>query len=386
MNSTPHVSRRAALGAFGLLVVAGTAAAASPALASPAIGAKGRAPRPLNAPTAQGAIPFTAASVDKNSDGTWTVSYSAPGVRAVRVYVGADAERFTPAPLVGPGGNGKVVIRSAASRPWVKLVADRGGALVVASRYLGLSGVLNARDAGGYRTAGGQWVRSGLVYRTAALTSTAADQQLLNRLNIVTDNDLRTTAEVTATPDTVPAGARYEHLNVMGDSVSATMPAVTSAAESEQYMTEAEAGFVDSDTAKAAYKQLFENIANDRGATLYHCTAGKDRTGWASAVLLTLLGVDAQTVMNDYLLSNTYYLNSAAIQAELAAMPAAQSAVYEPFLAVEAQYLQAGLDRVQSEYGSMFGYVTKGLGVSAATVTKLRAKLLEGAPTAPQRR
>jgi protein-tyrosine phosphatase len=68
------------------------------------------------------------------------------------------------------------------------------------------------------------------------------------------------------------------------------------------------------------------------------------------------------------------------VQAELAAMPAAEATVYAEFLKVEPEYLQAGLDQVKTEYGSIYGYVTKGLDVSPATVAKLRAKLLEGAP------
>jgi protein-tyrosine phosphatase len=68
------------------------------------------------------------------------------------------------------------------------------------------------------------------------------------------------------------------------------------------------------------------------------------------------------------------------VQAELAAMPPSEAAIYAKFLEVEPQYLQAGLNEVHKEYGSMYGYVTRGLGVSPATVARLREKLREGAP------
>ncbi|NED82509.1 tyrosine-protein phosphatase, partial [Streptomyces sp. SID11233] len=70
---------------------------------------------------------------------------------------------------------------------------------------------------------------------------------------------------------------------------------------------------------------------------LYHCTAGKDRTGWATAALLTALGVPRETVTDDYLASNTY--RAAGNAAALAAMPADQAAVYKPLLDVRREYL-----------------------------------------------
>jgi protein-tyrosine phosphatase len=376
--------RRSATGALSALVIAGALGTSGPAMASVAVAhgsgtQRASEPARLNA----GVIPFTSASVTKNSNGTWTVSYAAPGVRTVAVYAGMSGSDFARTPVFGHGPSGSVTITTSAARPWAKLVPDHGAPLIVASRYLGLTGVLNARDAGGYRTTDGQWVRSGLVYRTAVLTPTASDLALLDSLGISTDYDLRTPAEIAATPDTVPAGTSYVNLNVLGDS-SVSIPTVTTPTQAEQFMEEMEADFVNLASAKAAYKALLDGIANDKGASLYHCSAGKDRTGWATAVLLTLLGVAPKAVMTDYLLSNEYYLDTPEIQAELAAMPAAESAIYEKFLAAEPGYLQAGLNAVKSEYGSMYNYVVEGLGVTPATVAKLRAKLLEGAPETPQ--
>jgi protein-tyrosine phosphatase len=123
---------------------------------------------------------------------------------------------------------------------------------------------------------------------------------------------------------------------------------------------------------------LLTDIANSNGAVLYHCSASKDRTGWATAVLLTLLGVPRDTVTQDYLLSNTYYFDSPAVQAELKAMPAAESAVYAPLLEVQASYLQAGFAQVAASCGSTYGYAVHGLGLSPQMIAKLRHKLLVG--------
>jgi protein-tyrosine phosphatase len=88
--------------------------------------------------------------------------------------------------------------------------------------------------------------------------------------------------------------------------------------------------------------------------------------------------VPRATVVQDYLLSNTYYFDSPAVQAELKAMPAAESAVYAPLLEVQASYLQAGFAQVTASYGSMYGYAVHGLGLSPQTIAKLRHKLLVG--------
>ena len=198
----------------------------------------------------------------------------------------------------------------------------------------------------------------------------------MDNLGITADYDLRTTEEIAESPDVVPARATYTNLNVMGD--ISLEPTLTSAAAAASYMEEIEQDFVTNSTAQAAFGTLLTDIANSNGAVLYHCTAGKDRTGWATAVLLTLLGVPQATVMQDYLLSNTYYFDSPAVQAELSEMPAAESAVYAPLLEVHASYLQAGFAQVTASYGSMYGYAVHGLGLSPQTIVKLRHKLLVG--------
>jgi hypothetical protein len=125
---------------------------------------------------------------------------------------------------------------------------------------------------------------------------------------------------------------------------------------------------------QAALHDLFTTLAFTPGASLYHCSAGKDRTGWASAVLLTLLGVSSDVVMQDYLLSNTYYFNSPSVQNTLAALPPATTAIYTHLLDVEPAYLQAGLDQVKATYGSMTNYALRGLKLSPVTLALLRAK------------
>ncbi len=322
------------------------------------------------------AIPFTCAAVSSDGTGSLPVSWNAPGVRDVAVHQGTSAAG-TYHPAGFGGGEGSLVV-SASGGDWFRLVPSHGGALAVTNRDLGLTSNPNLRDIGGHRTADGQRVRIGVVYRSQALSLPAADLAVIDVLGIAGAYDLRTPAEIAATPGVVPAGATYLSLNVLGKD-SPAMPSVASAAQAQECMEDMGREYVTSAPARAAFGTLLTGIADSSGAQLYHCSAGKDRTGWATAVILTLLGVPAETVMSDYLLSKTHYYDSPAVQAMLSTLPAAKSAIYGRMLDVEPAYLQAGLDQVAASYGSMYHYVHQGLGLSDATIAKLGHRMLTGA-------
>ncbi|MFG2969217.1 tyrosine-protein phosphatase [Streptomyces sp. NPDC048288] len=317
-------------------------------------------------------IPFTAATVTANDDGSYHVVWTAPGVRSVAVR--ADGH------VVARGGaTGDVTVKGlpAADRQWFDLVPERGGSLHLADRLVKLDGTVNFRDAGGYRTADGHWVKMGEIYRSDALNKlTAADVAKLGRLGIRADYDLRTESERTSAPDVVPSYVTYHVADVLaGSSMTTTMPTTEEAAV--QMMVDGEKYMVSGATAQAAYTSVFAGVADeDQHGLVYHCTAGKDRTGWSSAALLTALGVPRATVMTDYLASNTY--RAAANAATLAAMTPAQAKVYKPLLDVRAEYLNSGFQEVHDKYGTFGAYLDKGLGIDAKELRALKRDLLVG--------
>jgi protein-tyrosine phosphatase len=234
---------------------------------------------------------------------------------------------------------------------------------------------VNFRDLGGYRTADGRWVAMGKVYRADALNNLSdADLAKLRRLDIRTDVDLRTEGERTTAPDRVPAGTKLVVADVLGGSIASFSPTTPAAAEQE--MVDGEQTMVSSDTGEAAYTELFQDVERRPGALVFHCSAGKDRTGWGSAALLTTLGVPASTVQSDYLLSNVYRADANA--AALASMPAAAAAIYKPLLDVRPEYLQSGFDDVQSTFGSWSAYLSKGIDQNVFDRLLLDARLLQG--------
>ncbi|WP_053927090.1 tyrosine-protein phosphatase [Streptomyces chattanoogensis] len=157
------------------------------------------------APPAVRRIPFTDATVTQHKDGSFTVSWKAPGVGSVTVCASGRA-------VAHDGSEATITVRGlpAVDRQWFRLIPDQGAPLTLADRSLRLEGAADLRDVGGYRTADGRWVRMGVLYRANDLHAlTDADLAKLQRLGIRTDFDLRMPSARTKAPGRVPAGARY---------------------------------------------------------------------------------------------------------------------------------------------------------------------------------
>ncbi|PJI93777.1 tyrosine-protein phosphatase [Luteimicrobium subarcticum] len=371
LNRTPLLAGVALVA--GTLAVSVTAPAATAATTSAATSVSpSTAVSPFD-------IPFTAAQVTDHGDGTFTITWNAPGVQKVRIYTGANQLGIDTRTVVAQGGSTgsvTVTVKAAADRRWFRLVPDRGLPLTLADRLVRLDGTVNFRDLGGYRTTDGHWVAMGKVYRADALNNLSdADLAKLQRLGVRTDVDLRTADERASAPDRVPAGTKYVVDDVLGGSVTTSFNPTTPDAAA-QLMVDAEKTMVSSTSGKAAYADLFDLVEYRPGAIVFHCTAGKDRTGWGSAALLTTLGVPQETVQADYLLSNDY--RAAANAATLAQMPAAYAAIYKPLLDVRPEYLASGFDEVQSAYGSWSTYLSKGIDQNLFDRVVLRAELLQG--------
>ncbi|WP_194835816.1 tyrosine-protein phosphatase [Nocardia sp. XZ_19_369] len=226
---------------------------------------------------------------------------------------------------------------------------------VAFDRSLNLQGVQNARDLGGYRTGTGQTVRTGLVYRTGQLNNaTPADLAELTGRQVRVVDDLRTVYERAIGPDKVPAGASANWDDVIGQAPPEVLISTLTGGDSLYR------AFITAPGANQAFAAVLHDIIATDGAVLFHCTAGKDRTGWTAAVLLTLLGVDRDTVNQDYLLSNQYRN----------ATPA------DPINGVQQPWLDAAFDQVNQTYGSFDNYLRAGLQLTDTDLAALKAKLL----------
>jgi protein tyrosine/serine phosphatase len=228
-------------------------------------------------------------------------------------------------------------------------------------------------------TANNGVMRTGVFYRSEVLNVSNADFATLSSLHITRDIDLRTPAEIAATPDRVPIGAAYTNVNIYGTPAPPPAGAPATQAEAAAQFETLYRAFVTNPVERATFGTVLIDLAHASDAALYHCSAGKDRTGWTSALLQSIAGVAPATLESDYLATNRY--EAGEIAAELAAIRAtkgdAAAAIVGPTLGVQSGYLQAALDQVIASYGSMNAYLTQGLGLSQADIYVLRAKLVD---------
>ena len=255
--------------------------------------------------------------------------------------------------------------------------------------------ILNLRDLGGHLTSSGGTIRRGLAYRSADLSRLEPDaaRSALERLGIRTVYDLRTSAERQINPerDRVPPGSRYVIADVMRDSPAGS-PAALYRMMNDPRAAEAAFGggrgvamfeeryreFVLLPSARAALRRLYLGLARtDRRPGLFHCTTGKDRTGWSAAALLLLFEVPEDQVRADFLASNDALRGSLDAWLDRFDDAAGDRTWLEPLTQVRPAYLEAALGEVSRAYGSIPGYFALGLGIDEASQRRLRDAFVE---------
>ncbi len=253
----------------------------------------------------------------------------------------------------------------------------------------------NLRDVGGWPLLQGGSVRTGVVYRSAGLDRLDDDgRAAFDGLGVGTVFDLRTAVEVAERPDNLPEATQLVCLDVLADAEHAAPaelqrifsdPATAGDhlvdGQAERYFEDAYRGFVTLRSARTAYRRLFEGVAAADGPVLLHCATGKDRTGWATAALLLLLGVSMEHVREDYLLTNTDLLPMVQPWIDQFRDNGGDPALLLPVLGVQESYLEAAVEEMHASFGTIEEYAVTGLGLSADTLTALRTRLVDASDT-----
>lgn len=257
---------------------------------------------------------------------------------------------------------------------------------------LGVASVPNLRDVGGYTTRDGSVVRRGVAYRSDQLNPIAPDDmKKLALLGLKNDFDLRTAEERQAHPDELPPGVNNVWLNVIADDKGASPAELAKLLSNPKATNEALVGgraaaevvktyrkFITLPSANASFRKLFVELGEkNQVPSLYHCTLGKDRTGWASAALLTLLGVSEDQVYADYMRSNEYILPAYKLYIDRVVAAGGDPSILQDVLCVKAKYLRASFDELDIQYGSFEAYFDEGLGIDRAGQQRLRERFLE---------
>ena len=237
----------------------------------------------------------------------------------------------------------------------------------------------NLRDFGGYRTQGGRQVRRRKIFRSGALSALQpSEQSVIAAYGIQCICDLRTTAERQRDPirefGSCPLRIERDYQFSAGD-LARLSDASRSANDNRLYMTKAYRK-LPLEQAPGLYT-LLECLAVGRTPLIVMCAGGKDRTGAAAAILLSLLGVDFEVVVQDYLLSNLVRRQSAFIGALALAGRSEQSAAMEPFLWVERPYLEAMFDEIEERFGGLLPYATEVVGASADMLSDMQERLFD---------
>ena len=257
------------------------------------------------------------------------------------------------------------------------------------TRRIQVRGMRNLRDLGGYGTVDGRRVKWGVLYRSDAILPSGPEAIVaIARLGLVTVVDFRTEEERRKNPDRLPPGQEIRQVS---------LPVFDGPGSFEQVVRDHLAartlGGVDPGALfRQAYEQLpleflpqFRTFVREvllagGRPLLFHCVAGKDRTGFAAAILLRILDVPMTTVLEDYLLSRLYMMR-VPLPAKIffrVRYGAAAFGLMKQMMTIEAEYMEAAFGAIDRAYGSFHDFVREGLGLGDGDVARLRETLLVG--------
>ena len=237
-----------------------------------------------------------------------------------------------------------------------------------------LQGVSNFRDLGGYHGADRRRVRHGRVFRSDHLAAlTPEDLTALQAVQLTHSIDFRGVNESAARPYRISGVTNLalcieptvaQRLRVL--LASGHTP---SAEETVELMCETYRSFVREHA--ATFARFLRHLLLHPTPVVFHCTAGKDRTGFAAALLLCVLGVDRDTIMQDYLLTNQLYRRDPLVEGS------GPAHVMEVVWQVQPAFLQAAFEVIDGDYGGLPDYLTGTMGMETGEVDQLRQCLLE---------
>lgn len=301
------------------------------------------------------------ASIQIYTDGKWLL------------YAGPSADEINFSEPVAQGiDSGTFPLNVTNAAPSYFVIVTEKGTAIVADRHLPMTGGYNFRDMGGYKNAEGKYVKWGKVFRSDDLHNlTDADLEYLTAIPLISIVDFRSEEEMQMGADKNPSSVKtnYPYSINPGNLMEVVKKDISKMTSeyADSLMMDMNVMLVSDTACSNRYKEFFALLQNEDNVPLmFHCSAGKDRTGMAAALFLSSLGVYEQTILKDYLLSNIYLANKyGKLKAE---NPALKS-----FFEVKPEFLQAGLDKIKKDHGSVENYLTNVLNVD---IQKMREKYL----------
>lgn len=246
----------------------------------------------------------------------------------------------------------------------------------------------NARDLGDYIVADGHKIRSGLLLRTALLADASDEdlRRLKDDFGVCKVIDMRVEVEYTHAPDRVMPGVEYHHIGIMSLNCRfykgmAELPIIEflKSPGADMLCDGFYVSFVDDPDCQEQFARVLREIITAKGAVLWHCAQGKDRTGLVAAFILFALGADYDTVLLDFITSNiTYESVLSRLKKEISAAGGDENALKnaQTLIGVNTRLFIDALDWIDSRYGGMQSYLRNQLKLSNEDILTLKEKYI----------
>lgn len=321
----------------------------------------------------------------RRSNGDYILTANEPGIQPI--YIGTRPSNIDWESSIGMRQGRRTLISNPgkADRYFVGLTTEDGDTLIVSDKRIPLEGSNNFRDIGGIPTRDGRYLRWGQIYRSDRLNAlTEEDQKYLASLDLKTVYDFRSESEVADAPDILPRGNEIEYINepiyfdvedtsrVKERIINGQMSSI----EANEILVEGNRLFATDMSQR--FKPFIDCLLEGKGPIVYHCTSGKDRTGFATLLLLSAVNVGRDTIVEDYLLSNyyRYEMNQARLKKLRYASIIKRKINLEtiaPLMIVDKRYIDAAYDAIEEKYGTVDEFLLQEYGLTP----EKRAELID---------
>jgi protein-tyrosine phosphatase len=253
------------------------------------------------------------------------------------------------------------------------------------SNIINLKNTFNFRTIGGYKTIDNKLVKKGILYRSDNLARlNTLDLHYFNILNIERVVDFRSLNEINKEPDILPIDIDYISIPIECDKkITTELNLILNGLLNKnikEFLIEANKNFVLEST--DVFSKFIKDFINSNGqTTLYHCTAGKDRTGFATVIILTILCVPREIIIEEYLFSN--YCIERTINQQLVKVCNIMNIEHRdshkilPLMFVELDYINKAFETIDNKYGNINNYILNGLNISFEEIIKLKKIMLQ---------
>ena len=335
----------------------------------------------------------TACHVERDGQGDYLLEWhGVTPIEGVSIYMTDDAEAFYRGaergePLLRTREHRvRIANPDKSVRHYFYLQSDCGERIILAERRLSLEGTSNFRDLGGYETTSGQRLKWGKLYRSSKLSGlTGEDADYVHRLGLTVICDFRQVLEQELEPTElgerapqvmaslpITPGSRASFMESLHDGIIEVEDAAG-------FMQEINRDFVASQLPR--YAEMFQLLLLGDQQVLIHCASGKDRTGFGAALILDVLGVDEDTIFDDYLLTNRYLpvdaeVDRLARELRTSTGEPVTESVLRPMLEVRPEYIEACFDEIRKRYDSREHFYATALNLDPEKVARLQSEYL----------